>query len=235
VEALIAISSLLYLFWPLILFLGLIGLNKRALSFADKVRGYIFRVFFAWALWVVFWCVIHFQDRNPILLLPEMLNNILFLALGVLSGGFVIFSLVRKWRNRWIRLADAQKIEDLLALTPEEFEALVAGLFRAYGHQAEAMGGISDHGIDVVVQSNQGEKWIVQCKRYSGSVGEPVIRDLYGTMLHEEAQKAYLVTTGSFTNQAITWAEGKPIILYDGETLVKLIRRTQKRQPKLRR
>lgn len=234
-EALIAISSLLYLFWPLILFLGLIGLNKRALSFADKIRGYIHRVFFAWIIWALFWCVISLQDRNPILLLPERLNNTLFLTLGALSGGFTIFGLIRRWRNRWIRLADAQKIEDLLALTPGDFEALVAGLFRAYGHQADTLGGSSDHGIDVVVRSDQGEKWIVQCKRYSGSVGEPVIRDLYGTMLHEEAQKAYLVTTGSFTTQAISWAEGKPIILYDGETLVKLIRRTHRRTPKLRR
>ena len=81
--------------------------------------------------------------------------------------------------------------------------------------------------MDVVVITDEGEKWIVQCKRYSGSVGEPVVRDLYGTLLHEEAQRAYLITTGSFTRQATEWVQEKPIILYDGEGLVKLIRRTQ--------
>jgi restriction endonuclease Mrr len=48
-------------------------------------------------------------------------------------------------------------------------------------------------------------------------------------MLHEGAQRAYLITTGGITKQAVEWAEGKPIILYDGEGLVKLIRRAKKK------
>ena len=112
-------------------------------------------------------------------------------------------------------------------MTPEDFEALIAQLFITYGHEAEVAGGNGDHGVDVVVMTAEGEKWVVQCKRYSGSVGEPIVRDLYGTLLHEEAQRAYLITTGSFTRQAMEWAQEKPIVLYDGEGLVSLIRRTQ--------
>jgi restriction system protein len=54
-----------------------------------------------------------------------------------------------------------------------------------------------------------------------------VVRDLYGTLLHEEAQRAYLITTGGLTRQAVDWAAGKPIVLYDGAGLVRLIRRTK--------
>jgi restriction system protein len=129
-------------------------------------------------------------------------------------------------KNR-VRLQDARTLEDLLEMSPDAFEALIAKLFEAYGHQTEVQGGNGDHGVDVVVMTCEGEKWVVQCKRYSGSVGEPVVRDLYGTMLHEEAQRAYLITTGSFTRQATEWVQEKPIVLYDGEGLVKLIRRTQ--------
>jgi restriction endonuclease Mrr len=57
--------------------------------------------------------------------------------------------------------------------------------------------------------------------------GEPVVRDLYGTMLHEEAQGAYLMTTGTFTKQAQAWAAEKPIILYDGQALIELIQGTK--------
>ena len=96
------------------------------------------------------------------------------------------------------------------------------------------MGGNGDHGVDVLVQTDEGEKWVVQCKRYSGSVGEPVVRDLYGTLLHEEAQRAYLITTGGLTRQAVDWAAGKPIVLYDGEGLVRLIRRTKTAKSKKR-
>ena len=121
-----------------------------------------------------------------------------------------------------------------MALTPGEFEKLVANLFKANGHQAQVLGGSADHGVDVVVLSNENEKWIIQCKRYNGSVGEPVVRDLYGAMGHEGAQRAYLVTTGSFTTQAKEWAVGKPIVLYDGLTLVRLIKSTKLHRSQLR-
>lgn len=113
------------------------------------------------------------------------------------------------------------------SLSPDEFEALVAKLFETNGHHVALVGGSSDHGVDIVVTNAQGEKWIVQCKRYSGSVGEPVVRDLYGTMLHEEAQGAYLMTTGSFTQKAGEWASGKPLHLYDGNALVRLVHDVQ--------
>jgi restriction system protein len=234
-EAIIAILSILYLFWPLILIFGTGGLVKKEISLLEKLRQFIVRVFSAWCVWGVFWLLIRFDGRKPILLLPESLNNFLFFSLGAVSGGVYLILLFIRWRHQWIRLANHQKIEDLLKLEPEQFETLVASIFRAYGHHAETASAGSDHGIDVIVHSVGGEKWIVQCKRYSGSVGEPIVRDLYGTMLHEGAQKAYLVTTGSYTTQAKTWADGKPIILYDGEKLVKLIRRTQKHHPKLRK
>ena len=42
-----------------------------------------------------------------------------------------------------VRLKDAQTLEDLLAMSPEKFEALVAVLFKAYGHHVEVVGGNS--------------------------------------------------------------------------------------------
>jgi len=143
---------------------------------------------------------------------------------GGVSGGIVVFWLLRHWLSGWLIYNRARKLEDLLSLSPQDFESLIARLFRTYGHDVELVGGSSDHGVDIVVKNKQGEKWVVQCKRYRGAVGEPVLRDLYGAMLHENAQGAYLITTGYFTQKAIEWAEEKPIILYDGEGLIKLIR-----------
>ncbi|MFW5713643.1 MAG: restriction endonuclease [Brevefilum sp.] len=157
------------------------------------------------------------------------MNHLLFAGLGLVSGGVSLAGLIYKWRKGRIRLADARTLDSLLALSPKDFEQLVAELFEAYGHQAEIAGGTADHGVDVIVRQAQGEKWVVQCKRYAGSVGEPMVRDLLGTLQHEEAQRAYLITTGSFTSRAKAWAEGKPLMLYDGEQLVKLIRRTVNR------
>ncbi len=110
----------------------------------------------------------------------------------------------------------ARDPEDLLKLTPREFENMVADLYRANGYRAWRTGATGDHGVDVVIQTGNGEKWVAQCKRWRGAVGEPVVRDFYGVMQHEKADKGAIVTTGTFTPQARAWAKGKPIFLYDG-------------------
>jgi restriction system protein len=234
-KALMAIFSILYIFWPLIFLFGFGGLFSKGLSISDRLHRFLSRTALGWLIWAFFLGFIYLRGGQPILLMPEKLDHLLFVISGGVLWGILIVWKIFRWHHRWIRLANTRKIEDLLNLSPEDFEALIAGLFRAYGHQALVTGGSSDHGVDVIVHTDKGEKWVVQCKRYSGSVGEPVVRDLYGTMTHEEAQKAYLITTGVFTIQAAAWAEGKPLILYDGEALVKLIRRTQKRTPKVLR
>lgn len=229
-EAIIAISSILYLAWPLILFFGLRGFFAKQDGILERLYHGMSQIFTAWIIWALFLGFIYWQGSEPILLFPEPVNHILFGVLGLISGGVSITGLVQHWRKRRVRFADARTLEELLALSPEQFEKLVAELFESYGHQTQIAGGTSDHGVDVIVKSAQGEKWVVQCKRYAGSVGEPVVRDLFGTLQHEEAMRAYLVTTGGFTTQAQAWAEGKPIVLYDGESLVKLVRRTVKRK-----
>ncbi len=226
-EGFIAIFTILYAFWPLIIFFGFRPFFQRGESFPDRIRRASNRVFFGWIVWGAFWGYLLANGTQPFSLIPEPLNTILFFTLGVVTGGVAIgFWWHQHYENR-ISLAEAQTLEDLMALSPDDFEALIAKLFEAFGHQTAVMGGNGDHGVDVVVMTTAGEKWIVQCKRYSGSVGEPIVRDLYGTLLHEDAQKAYLITTGGLTRQAVAWAEGKPIVLYDGEGLVRLIRRTQ--------
>lgn len=225
-DALIAISSIVYILWPAILLIGLRELFHKNLAIWERFYLAIKHVFVAWIVWAIFLGFIYWQGSIPILLFPKVIDHILFGALGLMTGGITLAGWIVNWRKNRIQLEDARTLDKLLALSPGDFEVLVAKLFTSYGHQAEVAGSTSDHGVDVIVRSIQGEKWVVQCKRYTGSVGEPVIRDLYGTMQHEDAQQAYLMTTGNITTQAKLWAEGKPIVLYDGKQLVKLIRRT---------
>ena len=96
------------------------------------------------------------------------------------------------------------------------------------GYKVAHIGKQGDHGVDLVVHHKNGEKWVVQCKQWKGQVGEPVVRDIYGAVHHEEAQGAAVVTTGGFSSKAIKWAEGKPIHLYDGETLGELLVRRKR-------
>lgn len=79
----------------------------------------------------------------------------------------------------------------------------------------------------MVVETKKGETCIVQCKRWKGSVGEPVIRDFYGVLLHEKADRGAIVTSSTFSGPAREWARGKPIALYDGKKLIQLWKRAQ--------
>ena len=56
------------------------------------------------------------------------------------------------------------------------------------------------------------------------SIGEPVLRDIYGTMLHEGAQGGVVVTTGKVSRQAKKWVADKPIRIIELNELVNLIR-----------
>jgi hypothetical protein len=116
------------------------------------------------------------------------------------------------------------ELDLLRSLSPSRFENVVTDIYRRLGFRAERSGSVGDHGVDVVVYTPDGEKWIVQCKRWRGTVGEPMVRDFYGTMQHEKADRGEMITTGKYTSQAVDWAKGKPIKLFDGVELSALIK-----------
>lgn len=107
-----------------------------------------------------------------------------------------------------------------------EFERVCQQLVEKMGFETETTKASGDGGIDLIAYNHQpllSGKYIIQCKRYSGSVGEPIIRDLYGVITSERANKGILMTTGHFTKSAIAFADGKPIELIDGEKLNELL------------
>jgi len=115
------------------------------------------------------------------------------------------------------------RLSKLQAMDPIAFEKYVGTLFAKRGYRVQDTQASADEGIDLIVR--QGRRMaVVQCKRYQGSVGQPVVRDLYGVMLHTRANEAYLVTTGTVTAAARRWAEGKPIHLVDQHRLVEWTR-----------
>jgi restriction system protein len=156
------------------------------------------------------------------------------LALAILCVGFGVV-VVLSWRTlgkRWrLRLRPplgdkhgrALTLAQLQALTPSEFEEYIARrIFERQGYQVVNVRDTKDGGVDVLLTDPKGRQAVVQCKRYRQNVGEPIVRDLYGTMIHAGATHAYLITTAGFSAEAKRWAMGKPITLIDGRQLVEL-------------
>ncbi len=230
-ELALAISQLAWFLWPLIFFgalLGVLGSRGNILRMLPRMLNILLAL---WLLWAFMWLLLRWQKEPLTGLIPEPANSRLFWISGILvlivQGGNLF---VRRWLAAK-RLRTAQDLDALRALTPSEFEQLVADTYQALGSRVSHVGDTGDHGVDLLVETQNGEKWVVQCKRWQGRVGEPVIRDLYGVMRHEEAERGVIVTTGAFTRQARVWAQGKPIDLHSGEDFLEIIERarTEKR------
>lgn len=115
-----------------------------------------------------------------------------------------------------------QKVEDLLELTPREFEEYVGELFSHLGYTVEVTQYSNDKGIDIVMYKDD-IKYGVQCKRYKGTVGSPDIQTFIGALSHAKADKGLFVTTGMFSFEAEKMAVQHPIQLVNRIDLAKLI------------
>jgi len=90
-----------------------------------------------------------------------------------------------------------------------------------------SLGQGADGGVDLVLRK-AGRTSLVQCKQWKTvSVGAPVIREMFGLMVAENANETIIVTSGNFTRDAQSFAEGKPIRLVDGPQLLALVRSVQ--------
>ena len=108
-----------------------------------------------------------------------------------------------------------------------EFEEVCRRLLIRMGLAVEMTKASGDGGIDLVAVFDKpvvGGKFIVQCKRYAGSVGVSVVRDLYGVVMGERANKGILITTGRFTQSGSEFAKDKNIELIDGKQLLALLK-----------
>ena len=108
------------------------------------------------------------------------------------------------------------------------FAEFTAHLLGAMGYRTRLSPEGPDGGVDIVAHEDElGFKppiVKVQVKSTEGSTGDPVVSALYGKLAVGEF--ALVVTLGTFTNQARTFARSKANLrLIDGEELVTLILR----------
>jgi restriction system protein len=133
----------------------------------------------------------------------------------------------RAWRER--RLLDGQQdLASIRTLSWQRFEALVAEAYRRQGYAVTRTGGDGpDGGVDLTLEKD-GNALIVQCKQWRAyKVGVQVVREVFGVMTAKRAQGAVIITSGLFTQEAKTFARGKPIDLVEGQQLADLVRSVQ--------
>mgnify|MGYP003798733837 CR=1 FL=1 len=129
--------------------------------------------------------------------------------------------------KRFIESGDSLSFLDsrpnIMDFDPFEFEELITNLFQKMGYETRRTQASRDGGVDCVAYDNRplvGGKVVIQAKRYKNVVGVDAVRELYGTVINEGANKGILVTTSHFGQLAYEFISDKPITLMDGSALL---------------
>lgn len=127
----------------------------------------------------------------------------------------------------------AQLLERVKQTQPAFFENLVVELLVAMGYggshedAAKVVGRSGDGGIDGIIKEDRLglDSIYVQAKRWEGVVGRPTVQQFAGALQGQRARKGVLITTSSFTREAVEYAAGlqSTIILVDGTQLTQLM------------
>ena len=123
---------------------------------------------------------------------------------------------------------------NLAAMPWEDFEHLVAQIFELEfsksGVEVKVTQVSRDRGVDAILfdpDPLKGGKYILQAKRYTRTVDVASVRDLYGTVVNEGANRGILITTSSYGPDAYEFAKDKPITLIDGSNLLSIFEKHQ--------
>ncbi|OGA96088.1 MAG: hypothetical protein A3E79_07735 [Burkholderiales bacterium RIFCSPHIGHO2_12_FULL_61_11] len=129
-------------------------------------------------------------------------------------------SAYKRHQARRLHAGAANRADGVAQGTWREFEVLVGEYFRRQGFTAlDNGGGGPDGGVDVLLQKGS-DRYLVQCKQWRAlRVGVQPVRELYGVMAARRVAGGFVVTSGEFTQEARSFAEGREIQLINGKTL----------------
>jgi len=96
-------------------------------------------------------------------------------------------------------------------LNPRKFEELIAEIIRSKGYDVTLTPQTRDGGKDIIAiyKSPFGHQmFIIECKRFNEKkVGVELVRGLYGVKISEHANQGILVTSSTFTKEAIEFVK----------------------------
>ncbi len=125
---------------------------------------------------------------------------------------------------------DLSDESNLAAMDWESFEHLVRELFEQEfvtdGGEVKVTQASRDGGVDAIAfdpDPIRGGKYVIQAKRYTRTVDVSAVRDLYGTVMHEGADRGILVTTSDYGADSVNFVKDKPLTLINGAQLLSLL------------
>lgn len=129
------------------------------------------------------------------------------LPLVFLAGAAI--SAFRRRQARQLHACAATGADGVAQMSWQDFEALVGEYFRRQGFAAvNHFEAGPDGGVDVLLTKGT-DRYLVQCKHWRAlRVGVQPVRELYGVMAAQRAAGGFVVTSGTFTDEARQFVRG---------------------------
>lgn len=190
-------------------------------------------------IWLVFYLVIPAAATllpNSGLATPASLTALsrnLAPIFAIAAAAVWIVALLEKATNRH-RLDKRSDPDSIRAMSWRDFENLLDEAFRRQGYSVRKTPSGADGGMDLIL-NRDGAETIVQAKHWKArSVGVRIVRELHGVRAARNASDAIIVSSGTFTRDARSFATDSSVRLIDGPELQRMlapIRRMQRPKP----
>ena len=104
-------------------------------------------------------------------------------------------------------------------MSGKDFEDLLYRLFTSMDYVVDKIGGVGDQGGDLVATNSNGQRILIQAKRYSNNVGNEAVQQVSAAKNYHNCNRAMVVTSSGFTKEAIDLAKATGVELIDGGQL----------------
>ncbi|WP_121628513.1 restriction endonuclease [Poseidonibacter antarcticus] len=119
--------------------------------------------------------------------------------------------------------ADNIDIENINKLTGQEFEILLINKFKELGFKTIATPITGDYGADIIIETQDETRFIIQCKRFKSKVNLKAIQEVVGALAHYNGDLGIVITNSTFLNSAIKLADSNDIELWDNFRLMQFL------------
>ncbi len=150
------------------------------------------------------------------------------LTAGLIGAGLVTFLALRKVPG-WLRHRKEQGkfrlagIQDVDRMDGFEFERYLGHLLTQRGYRVLVTQQSGDFGADLVITDTNGERAVIQAKRYTGTVGIKAVQEVVGAKAHYRATQAFCITNSGYTKAAQTLAKSNDVALLSRQDLARII------------
>ena len=107
-------------------------------------------------------------------------------------------------------------------MTGNDFEQFCALVLQGNGYTTHVTPASGDFGVDIIAEQS-GITYAIQCKCYSSDIGVDAVYQVAGGMKYYHANLGIVLTNRYFTRQAQELASGIGVILWNRDSLIKLI------------